>query len=150
MPILTSTRHNKVDCPEAPRRNGGGGGRACHNCKEEGHISRECPHDRIMRCNNCDAEGHIGRECNKPRDWSRVKCRNCQEFGHGAARCDKPVNENTTGGWGNNDDSGVATGVATGGWAEAPSQESTSNWADDATAAAEGNSWPNASATTAW
>ena len=37
--------HQSRDCPEPrkPREGGGGGGRACFNCGEEGHQSRECP-----------------------------------------------------------------------------------------------------------
>jgi cellular nucleic acid-binding protein len=61
---------------------GGGAGRACHNCKQEGHMSRDCPEPKVMRCRNCDEEGHSGRECPQPKDWSRVQCNNCKQFGH--------------------------------------------------------------------
>lgn len=112
----------------------GGDGRACHNCGDEGHLSRECDKPRVMKCRNCDEEGHASRECPKPRDWSRVKCRNCNNFGHGEKRCPEPPAENAGSGWG---DAGGSTAAA-GGWGDAPI-ESTGNWADDTNAAVDGN-----------
>ena len=84
--------HFAKDCPT-------GGSRACRNCGEEGHMSKECdkpknPENAI--CRNCDESkpassqtllqrlivdiaGHFSRDCPKPRDYSRVKCQNCGE-----------------------------------------------------------------------
>lgn len=57
--------HMAKDCPQ------GGGGRACHNCGQEGHISKECDQPRNtanMTCTNCEETGHTWRECTKPKD----------------------------------------------------------------------------------
>lgn len=41
----------------------------CLNCKEMGHISRNCPEEKIeaekatIRCYNCDSDGHRVRDC---------------------------------------------------------------------------------------
>jgi cellular nucleic acid-binding protein len=152
--MLTKLSHNKSDCTEPANSSGGGGaGRQCHNCKKEGHISRECPEPRVFRCRNCDEEGHQSRECPKPTDWSRVKCKNCDNLGHGARRCPEPVREEATGGdWGNaGGDSGAAGGWATGGADASAPAASTGDWADESTAAANGgDSWGGAAATTGW
>jgi cellular nucleic acid-binding protein len=105
-------------------------------------MSRDCPEPKVFRCRNCDDEGHQARDCTKPKDWSRVKCRNCETYGHGAGRCTNPPVETSGGEWGN----GGGDSGATGGWADgggglddAP-KSSTADWADEATAAANGDS----------
>jgi hypothetical protein len=153
--MLTCYSHNKSDCPEPPNASGGGGGggRECHNCKQVGHISRECPEPKVMRCRNCDEEGHQSRECDKPKDWSRVKCRNCEQFGHGAGRCPNPAVAPADGGWGDmgcgNGDSGAAAGAwGDGGGDSGAAAPSNGDWADETTAAAKGDNWGDATTAT--
>jgi cellular nucleic acid-binding protein len=144
--MLTNCSHNKSDCPEPLNNSGGGGaGRECHNCKKTGHISRDCPDPKVFRCRNCDDEGHHSKECPKPKDWSRVKCRNCEEFGHGAGRCPNPPVETAGGDWGNADGD---SGAAIGGWGS--TAKPSGDWADESTAAANGDTWAEGAASTSW
>jgi cellular nucleic acid-binding protein len=138
--LLTLFSHRKTECPEPlkPRAGGGGGGRACFNCGQEGHNSRDCTEPRVMRCRNCDDEGHMSKECPKPRDYSRVKCNNCGQMGHTVKRCTEPVTETANDGW---DNGGGNSAAATGGWAAVEpdagtAQMATTDWADDANDAA--------------
>jgi hypothetical protein len=42
--------------------------RVCHNCNEEGHISRNCPQNKESRkdtCYVCGSTGHFARNCPK-------------------------------------------------------------------------------------
>ena len=57
-------------------RGGGGGDRACYNCGENGHMSRDCPQPRSGgggggggggACYNCGEVGHQSRDCTQPR-----------------------------------------------------------------------------------
>lgn len=51
------------DCPQ-------GGGRACRNCGQEGHIAKDCDQPRNMdsvTCRNCEKTGHFSKECPEPR-----------------------------------------------------------------------------------
>ena len=51
----------------------GGGDRACYNCGENGHMSRDCPQPRSGggggggNCYNCGEPGHQSRDCSQPR-----------------------------------------------------------------------------------
>lgn len=52
--------NNNEENPEEPRAFRG----ACHKCKEEGHIAKNCPVPRPpMTCHKCSQEGHFQREC---------------------------------------------------------------------------------------
>jgi len=78
-------------------RGGRGGGRACFNCGDEGHMSRECTKPKAggggggrggpVTCFKCGEEGHMSREC--PKGGGRA-CFNCGEEGHMSRECTKP------------------------------------------------------------
>lgn len=100
--------HFAKDCPQ------GGGSRACRNCGQEGHISKDCDQPRDMStvtCRNCEKQGHFSRECPEPKDWTKVQCSNCQEYGHTKVRCKVPPVDEADG-------FGVA-GDGDGGWSNA-------------------------------
>ncbi|KAM0483857.1 hypothetical protein ACHAPX_002358 [Trichoderma viride] len=100
-----SAGHFAKDCPD-------GGSRACRNCGQEGHISKDCDQPRnmdLVTCRNCEETGHYSKECPKPRDCkpydqhsvhcslanthipgSKVQCTNCEEYGHTKVRCKQP------------------------------------------------------------
>lgn len=81
----------------------------CSNCNELGHISKNCPQDRIeaervtVMCYNCGLEGHRVRDCRFIRltigNGSRLTatgptprvdkfaCKNCGKSGHRVAEC---------------------------------------------------------------
>jgi cellular nucleic acid-binding protein len=151
--VLTISSHNKAECPEPLKAGGGGGGRECHNCKQLGHISRECPEPKVFRCRNCDSVEHKAIDCIEPKDWSRVQCNNCKEYGHTVKRCKAPMVEVDGGEWGNN---GRKSGDTAGGWAagtDAPDvAPAGGNWADEATAVAEGgvHTWGGDAASSGW
>ncbi|KAM0615091.1 hypothetical protein ACHAP0_003941 [Verticillium nonalfalfae] len=69
----------------------------CTNCKELGHISKNCTADRqeiekvSIRCYNCDEDGHRVRDCPVPRK-DKFACKNCNQPGHKAADCTEPRN----------------------------------------------------------
>ena len=80
----------------------------CHNCKQFGHMARECPNDtkrlncilcgkdthesfdcNEKMCFKCNKIGHQARDCNE-RDV--VKCGKCNHVGHRENRCLKEWN----------------------------------------------------------
>jgi len=62
----------------------GGGDNTCFVCKEEGHMSRDCPQRGPMKCFNCQEEGHSSKDCTKAET-----CRICKEEGHISPDCPK-------------------------------------------------------------
>lgn len=76
----------------------GGGPKTCHKCKQEGHISRDCPSGDgggggSRACYKCKEEGHISRDCptggGGGGDGGNKACRKCGEEGHFARECTK-------------------------------------------------------------
>ncbi|KAL2386934.1 hypothetical protein RJZ90_000240 [Blastomyces dermatitidis] len=118
--------HFAKDCPQ-------GGSRACRNCGEEGHISKECDKPRnpdTVTCRNCEEVGHFSRDCTKKKDWSKVQCNNCKEMGHTIRRCPKQAEE--------------GDGYGDGGFANNPVDDMGSTWQDDDGVQDNTPSWMNA------
>ncbi|RMZ84299.1 hypothetical protein DV738_g719, partial [Chaetothyriales sp. CBS 135597] len=64
---------------------------ACHNCGQDGHMSRECPEPKKMgACFNCGEDGHSKADCPLPRKFTGT-CRECNEEGHQARDCPMKV-----------------------------------------------------------
>ncbi|XP_055933116.1 probable ATP-dependent RNA helicase vasa-like isoform X2 [Argiope bruennichi] len=84
-----------------PNRGGGGSGKGCFNCGEEGHMSRDCPTKRSGgnsgsrggACYKCNEEGHMARDCPNSESTGRSRggggssCYKCNEEGHMARDC---------------------------------------------------------------
>merc|ERR1712126_535422 len=71
------------------------GDRACYNCGESGHLSRDCSKPRqggggrSMTCYNCNEEGHMSRDCPQGGrgGGGRGNCYNCGQPGHISRDC---------------------------------------------------------------
>lgn len=62
---------NRLDDAGEPVNNGKS---ICHNCKEVGHVAKNCPEEK-----------------NENADGPRVTCRNCNETGHRVRDCELPL-----------------------------------------------------------
>ncbi|TGJ78778.1 hypothetical protein E0Z10_g9983 [Xylaria hypoxylon] len=67
----------------------------CTNCDELGHISKNCPQEKmekervVIMCFNCNEPGHRMRDCLQQR-VDKFACKNCGKGGHKAADCPEP------------------------------------------------------------
>ncbi|KAJ2993298.1 hypothetical protein NUW58_g1883 [Xylaria curta] len=67
----------------------------CSNCNELGHISKNCPQEKVEKervvimCFNCNEPGHRVRDCPQER-VDKFACKNCGKGGHRAADCPEP------------------------------------------------------------
>ncbi|KAJ8123910.1 hypothetical protein ONZ43_g249 [Nemania bipapillata] len=67
----------------------------CANCNELGHISKNCPQEKVERervtimCFNCNEPGHRVRDCPQQR-VDKFACKNCGNGGHKVADCPEP------------------------------------------------------------
>ena len=75
----------------------------CHNCRQFGHIARECPNEtKLKSCILCGEDTHNSFDCNKKmcfkcnkvghqaKDCTErniVQCRKCNSMGHREHRC---------------------------------------------------------------
>ncbi|XP_064646407.1 uncharacterized protein LOC135499399 isoform X2 [Lineus longissimus] len=72
----------------------------CNNCKERGHLSRDCPKPKKLPvCLLCGIQGHMAREC------PESLCYNCSQTGHSSRDCSKRRSRDSDqcyrcGGWG--------------------------------------------------
>ncbi|KAF9318172.1 hypothetical protein BG003_011732 [Podila horticola] len=61
----------------------------CYNCSSEEHRTRHCPEARkVITCNNCGKEGHISRHCSE--EPAALVCNRCSAEGHMARDCTEP------------------------------------------------------------
>ena len=58
----------------------------CWNCQSEGHMSRECPKQKVLKCFSCGNEGHMQRDCRR-NFVTRLSCHACKEEGHQRREC---------------------------------------------------------------
>jgi cellular nucleic acid-binding protein len=52
----------------------------CYNCGGAGHMSKECPNEKV--CMRCKKPGHTSKECTQPQT-----CFNCGQPGHMSKDC---------------------------------------------------------------
>jgi hypothetical protein len=53
----------------------------CYNCEEVGHMSKNCPYERIIICRKCNEKGHLEENC------TNYKCFKCNKIGHKYYEC---------------------------------------------------------------
>ncbi|ESO93375.1 hypothetical protein LOTGIDRAFT_232781 [Lottia gigantea] len=53
----------------------------CKNCREKGHLSRDCPKPKVIVCYLCGNRNHVSTACPEP------LCYNCSQPGHISSEC---------------------------------------------------------------
>nr|WCJ13147.1 vasa [Exaiptasia diaphana] len=83
-----ATRQEQSSWQQRSQSHRTSGDNVCHNCKEPGHFSRECPNPRQsggQTCHKCGETGHFAREC--PNNTGGQSCHKCGELGHFSREC---------------------------------------------------------------
>ena len=72
----TTSRRNTSPSPDRGRNRSPS---PCYNCRERGHMARECPKPR--RCFNCNKTGHMAEDCKEEKQgFGSPSVRKCQIF----------------------------------------------------------------------